>query len=145
MDGRPVIAAIQKKAFWVWSAFLYIFIVTPLICVILASFNQESVQSVPPLQWSLRWYGEALRNPNFVRGALTSLVVATVATIIARRGLPFFFVSGYGLAGRPEAFIERPALQKPVSILILGETINAILATAGKASSRVDDSSPNIQ
>ena len=67
-----MIAAIQKRVFWVWSAFLYIFIVTPLICVILASFNQESVQSVPPLQWSLRWYGEALRNPNFVRGALTS-------------------------------------------------------------------------
>jgi len=70
--------------------------------------------------------------------------IAPVATIIARRG-PFFFVSGYGLAGRPEAFIERPALQKPVSISILGETINAILATAGKASSRADDSSPNIQ
>ena len=71
--------------------------------------------------------------------------IAPVATIIARRGLPFFFVSGYGRAGRPEAFIERPTLQKPVSISILGETINAILATAGKASSRVDDSSPNIQ
>jgi hypothetical protein len=51
----------------------------------------------------------------------------------------------YGLAGRPEAFIERPALQKPVSISILGETINTILATAGKTSSRADDSSPNIQ
>jgi hypothetical protein len=71
--------------------------------------------------------------------------IAPVATIIARRGLPFFFVSGYGLAGRPEAFIERPALQKPVSISILGETINTILATVGKASSRADDSSPNIQ
>jgi DNA-binding response OmpR family regulator len=71
--------------------------------------------------------------------------IAPVAEIVARRGLPFFFVSGYGLAGRPEAFIERTALQKPVSISILGETINAILATADKASSRADDSSPNIQ
>ena len=71
--------------------------------------------------------------------------IAILDINIARRRLPFFFVSGYGLAGRPEAFIERPALQKPVSISILGETINAILATAGKASSRADDSSPNIQ
>jgi len=70
--------------------------------------------------------------------------IAPVATIIARRGLPFIFVSGYGLASRPEEFIERPALQKPVSISILGETINAILATADKAWSRADDSSPNI-
>ena len=38
-----MIALIQKQVFWVWSAFLYIFIVTPLICVILASFNRESV------------------------------------------------------------------------------------------------------
>ena len=71
--------------------------------------------------------------------------IAPVATIIARRGLPFFFVSGYGPAGRPVAFIERPALQKPLSISTLGETINAILANAGEASSRADDSSPNIQ
>jgi DNA-binding response OmpR family regulator len=71
--------------------------------------------------------------------------IAPVAEIVARRGLPFFFVSGFGPAARPEAFIERPALQKPVSISILGETINAILATAGEASSRADDSSPNIQ
>jgi DNA-binding response OmpR family regulator len=70
--------------------------------------------------------------------------IAPVATIIARRGLPFLFISGYGSAARPEAFIERPALQKPVSTSILGETINAILATAGTAS-RADDSSPNIQ
>src|ERR1700732_1336148 len=69
--------------------------------------------------------------------------IAPVAEIVARRGLPFFFVSGFGPAARPEAFIERPALQKPVSISILGETINAILATAGKVSSRADDPSPN--
>jgi DNA-binding response OmpR family regulator len=68
--------------------------------------------------------------------------IVPVATIIARRGLPFFFVSGYALASRPEEFTERPTLQKPVSISILGETINAILA---KASSRADDSSSNIQ
>jgi hypothetical protein len=32
-----------------------------------------------------------------------------------------------------------------LSISTLGETINAILANAGEASSRADDSSPNIQ
>jgi DNA-binding NtrC family response regulator len=71
--------------------------------------------------------------------------IVPVAEIIDRRGLPFLFISGYGSAARPEAFIERPALQKPLMLSTLGETINAILATAGKASSRADDSSPNIQ
>jgi putative spermidine/putrescine transport system permease protein len=89
-----MIEAIQKRAFWAWSAFLYIFIITPLICVILASFNQESVQTVPPLQWSVRWYEEALRNQNFVRGALTSLLVATIATVVAT---PIGVLGAFGL------------------------------------------------
>lgn len=89
-----MIEAIQKRAFWAWSAFLYIFIVTPLICVILASFNQELVQTVPPLQWSVRWYEEALRNQNFVRGALTSLLIATIATVVAT---PIGVLGAFGL------------------------------------------------
>src|SRR6201992_1413974 len=94
MDGPPMIETIQRRVFWAWSAFLYIFIVTPLICVVLASFNQDSVQTVPPLQWSARWYGEALRNPNFVRGAITSLLVAAIATVIAT---PIGVLAAFGL------------------------------------------------
>jgi len=71
--------------------------------------------------------------------------IVPVAEIIDRRRLPFFFISGYGSAARPEAFIERPALQKPLMLSKLGEAINAILASASKASSAADDSSPNIQ
>jgi len=71
--------------------------------------------------------------------------IVPVAEIIDRRGLPFLFISGYGSAARPEAFIERPALQKPLMLSKLGEAINAILGTAGEASSCADDSSPNIQ
>jgi DNA-binding NtrC family response regulator len=71
--------------------------------------------------------------------------IVPVAEIIDRRGLPFLFISGYGSAGRPEAFIERPALQKPLMLSKLGEAINAILGSAGEASSADDDSSPKIQ
>src|SRR5712671_2145141 len=58
-------------------------------------------------------------------------IITPVAEIIDRRGLPFIFVSGYGPRGRPEAFRGRPALPKPLQISKLGETIDAILATAG--------------
>ena len=71
--------------------------------------------------------------------------IVPIAEIIDRRRLPFFFISGYGSAARPEAFIERPALQKPLMLSKLGEAINAILTSASKASSAADDSSPNIQ
>jgi nitroreductase len=62
-----------------------------------------------------------------------------------RRGLPFLFISGYGSAARPEAFIERPALQKPLMLSKLGEPINAILAAAGEASSPGGKTSPKTQ
>jgi CheY-like chemotaxis protein len=71
--------------------------------------------------------------------------IGPVAEIIERRGLPFFFVSGYGSRGRPDQFSGHPVLQKPLSASKLAETINAILATAGRGSSRADESSPNIQ
>jgi CheY-like chemotaxis protein len=72
-------------------------------------------------------------------------IITPVAEIIDRRGLPFIFVSGYGPRGRPEPFRGRPALPKPLQISTLGETINAILATAGDPSFPPDKSSPKIQ
>src|SRR6266481_2492973 len=54
--------------------------------------------------------------------------IRPVAEIIDRRGLPFFFVTGYGRAGRPEAFRTRPVLDKPILKSKLGEAINSILS-----------------
>ena len=65
-------------------------------------------------------------------------IITPVAEIIDRRGLPMLFITGYGSGGRPEAFRNRPALQKPLSIWKLGDTIDAILATV--PSSTADDS-----
>jgi len=36
-----------------------------------------------------------------------------VADILAKRGLPFVFVTGYGERSLPEPYRSRPALQKP--------------------------------
>ena len=68
--------------------------------------------------------------------------IVPVAEIIDRRGLPFLFISGYGPAARPKAFIARPALQKPLMLSKLGEAIDAILATGA---SSAPDESPKIQ
>jgi putative spermidine/putrescine transport system permease protein len=138
MDGPLMIEAIQKRAFWAWSALLYVFIITPLICVILASFNQESVQSVPPLQWSVRWYGEALRNPNFVRGAVTSLLIATVATVIAT---PIGVLAAFGLwksksryKAALDAFFALPII---VPGLVSGISLLIVLTAADMAAGNV--------
>jgi putative spermidine/putrescine transport system permease protein len=133
-----MIAAIQRQAFWAWSAFLYIFIMMPLVCVVIASFNYESVQSVAPSQWSLRWYGEALGNPNFVRGILTSLLVATVATIIAT---PIGVLGAFGLwksksryKAALDAFFALPII---VPGLVTGISLLIVLTAADQATGNV--------
>ena len=42
-----------------------------------------------------------------------------VADILAQRGLPFVFVTGYGERSLTEPYHDRPALQKPFQICLL--------------------------
>ncbi|MBN9049850.1 MAG: response regulator [Rhizobiales bacterium] len=53
--------------------------------------------------------------------------VFPVADILASRGLPFVFVTGYGGAGLPEQYRSRPTLQKPFQLDELSKTLDAIL------------------
>lgn len=58
---------------------------------------------------------------------LEGLAVTPVARIVHERGLPFIFASGYGVAGIPEEFRERPVLQKPFATDALKRQLDAIL------------------
>ncbi|MCK9915280.1 response regulator [Microbacteriaceae bacterium K1510] len=53
-----------------------------------------------------------------------------VADILAERGLPFVFVTGYGEGSLPAHYRARPALQKPFQAERLKETLASILAAA---------------
>jgi CheY-like chemotaxis protein len=53
--------------------------------------------------------------------------IAPIAQIIANRGLPFIFCSGYGSEGRPQSFQDRPALRKPFLIESLAAMIEKVL------------------
>jgi CheY-like chemotaxis protein len=57
-----------------------------------------------------------------------------VAEIINDRHLPFLFASGYGAAGLPEKFRDRPVLQKPFLVERLSEAIEAAINTWDRAS-----------
>lgn len=56
------------------------------------------------------------------------LNIAPVAEIVATRGLPFVFVSGYGPAGRPVSFDDKPVLQKPFSIVEFAKLIDSAVS-----------------
>jgi DNA-binding response OmpR family regulator len=53
-----------------------------------------------------------------------------VADILAERGLPFAFITGYGEGSLPDAYRGRPALPKPFQIAQLESTLNGLLAVA---------------
>ena len=50
-----------------------------------------------------------------------------VADVIEKRGLPFFFVTGYGTAHLPSLFRRRPVVEKPVSLDRLKAMIDQLL------------------
>ena len=55
--------------------------------------------------------------------------VYPVADILAKRGLPFVFVTGYGERSLAEPYRDRPALQKPFQAEQLKQTLATLLAT----------------
>jgi len=56
--------------------------------------------------------------------------VQPVAKVIADRGLPFFFLSGYDVRGVPDGFKQMPILSKPCTQEALKRTIDFVLANA---------------
>ena len=61
---------------------------------------------------------------------LDGLDIFPVADILAGRGLPFVFVTGYGERNLPERYRDRPALQKPFQAEQLQAALAGLLATA---------------
>ena len=53
-----------------------------------------------------------------------------VAAILAKRGLPFVFVTGYGEGSLPAKYSNRPALQKPFQSEQLRAMLEVLLTTA---------------
>ena len=56
--------------------------------------------------------------------------VYPVAEILAKRGLPFVFVTGYGERSLGEPFHDHPALQKPFQAEQLKAALDGLLAAA---------------
>ena len=52
-----------------------------------------------------------------------------VADILAERGLPFVFVTGYGERSLPEPYRGRPALQKPFQAEQLKRTLAELMSS----------------
>jgi CheY-like chemotaxis protein len=57
--------------------------------------------------------------------------ITPVAELLATRGMPFVFTTGYGVHGLPDAYRDRPVLKKPYQINGLGQILERTLNGAG--------------
>jgi putative spermidine/putrescine transport system permease protein len=60
---------------------VYLFLLTPLVIVVLASFNAGEYLSFPPEGFSLRWYAKFLSSTSFMQSLWFSLQLALICTV----------------------------------------------------------------
>lgn len=74
---------LTRYVVWIVAAATVIFLMTPLVVTIAVSFGSSTVFTLPPPDWSLRWY-ERLASTRGLLPALTvSLQVAAISTAIS--------------------------------------------------------------
>jgi putative spermidine/putrescine transport system permease protein len=68
---------------WIAALFTVIFLMTPLVVTVAVSFGSSSVFSLPPPDWSLRWYDALGGTRGLWPALLTSVEVAAFSTVVA--------------------------------------------------------------
>lgn len=72
-----------QGASWVVAAFAVLFLMTPLVVTVTVSFSDSAVYTLPPPDWSLRWWRAMGRRAGLAEAALLSLNLAVVSTAIS--------------------------------------------------------------
>jgi putative spermidine/putrescine transport system permease protein len=78
-----VIRAGGFAAVWLARALAVLLLVVPIGLVMFLSCGADAVTVIPPTGYSLRWYANILKQPEFLPAFVTSLQVAALVTVIA--------------------------------------------------------------
>ncbi|MEZ5660054.1 MAG: ABC transporter permease [Burkholderiaceae bacterium] len=68
---------------WALAALVVVFLLLPLLITVVVSFNASSVYSLPPPEWSLRWYEGLARKSGFADAVWLSVNLAVISTLIS--------------------------------------------------------------
>jgi len=116
----------------IWTIFVFIFLYGPIAVLILMSFNNSKVLSLPFKGFTLSWYNLAYRDSALRTALINSLKVATVTTLIASilGLLAGFAIYRYQFFGK-NAF--RIAINLPILLpgIVLGIAMLAYLSDLG--------------
>ncbi|TCT02240.1 ABC transporter permease [Aquabacter spiritensis] len=80
---------ILGRALWrLWIFLIFAFLPAPILVVIVSSFSRSGYLRFPPTEFSLRWYGEFLSSPIWLKALGTSTVLA-VGVALATTAVAF--------------------------------------------------------
>lgn len=78
-----VLERAARGAVWLLAALAVVFLMTPLAVTVAVSFGSSPVFTLPPPEWSLRWYERLWGNRALWASLLTSLQIAALSTLAA--------------------------------------------------------------
>jgi putative spermidine/putrescine transport system permease protein len=74
---------LARAGMWLAALFTVVFLMTPLVVTVAVSLGSSSVFTLPPPDWSLRWYERLADTRGLVASLVTSLQVAAFSTAVA--------------------------------------------------------------
>lgn len=74
---------IARIASWVLGIFTVIFLMLPIFITVATSFSSSSVYTLPPPEWSVRWYQALERRSGLWEAVLLSINLAIVSTVVS--------------------------------------------------------------
>jgi spermidine/putrescine transport system permease protein len=80
---NPAISTGGRRTLWVVFWFLVVFLYAPIVILIIFSFNDSEIVSFPWLGFTTKWYHQFLQEPALLSALKTSLLVATMTSIVA--------------------------------------------------------------
>src|SRR5580704_17887878 len=72
-----------RAVMWIAALFTVVFLMTPQVVTVAASFGSSGVFTLPPPDWSLRWYEKLANTRGLWPSLWTSIEVAAFATTVA--------------------------------------------------------------
>jgi putative spermidine/putrescine transport system permease protein len=72
-----------RRVLAVFALLVCVFSVAPVLVIVIESFTSTDYVVFPPPGFSLKWYGEFIKRPEFVDSVIVSVVVAVCASLVA--------------------------------------------------------------
>jgi putative spermidine/putrescine transport system permease protein len=77
------IERISTWVVWIMAAVCAVFLLTPLVVTVAASFGSSAVFTLPPPDWSTRWYQRLTSTRGLMESLGTSLQIAALSTAVS--------------------------------------------------------------